>query len=189
MKLDELYAKFIEEGASCMDEEVPDYEELLQIAKTQVLAVPEAPYSWLFPQCSCVVHVGSTGTMQAAYEADCPQVIMNIGGDYPSMADLVPEMPPCQDVGKPLLTMKPEDLASAIEQSVQYEEPVKEVGTLIREEMGTEDAADIIEEFLTKEVKTGKWKTKFNKRMVAKCNPSTKKVLAHSVPCAAVKAH
>jgi len=189
MKLDEMFTKFVREGASCMDEEIPDYEELVQIAKRQVFAVPGVPYNWLFPKCSCVVHFGNSGILQAAYEADCPQVIMQPPGDYPSMADLVPEMPPCQGVEQPLFSMKPDDLAIAIQQSVRYEQSAKEVGALIRDETGTEDAAEIIEEFLMKEVKTGKWKTKFDKRMDAKLNRRVKKMPAHHVPCATVRVH
>jgi len=188
MKLDEMYRKFVREGASCMDEECPDAKELLQIAKRQVFAVPEVPHSWLFPKCSCVVHFGNSGTLQAAYEADCPQVILHLSG-YPSRANLVPGMPPCQGVRRPLFTMQPEDLVSAIEGSIKYEQSLKKAGDLIRKETGTEDACQIIEAFLIKEVKTGEWKAKFNKQKGAKCNLHINKMPAPHVPCATVKVH
>jgi len=188
MKLDELYKKFMLDTLSDCAIRIPDHEELLQIARKQVCVIQEVPYSWLFPKCSCVVHHGGLGTLQAAYEAACPQVIIPISLETYSVADLVPGMPCCQGGDKLLSNMEPEDLAHAIKRSVKHEHLVKQVGAMIRKETGTENAAQIVQEFLTEEVKTGKWEISLRNHMSAKRN-NCDQIPAHKVMCAPTEVH
>jgi UDP:flavonoid glycosyltransferase YjiC (YdhE family) len=41
-----------------------------------VLCVPEAPYEWLFPQASCIIHHGGTGTVGAVLRAGKVSIVM-----------------------------------------------------------------------------------------------------------------
>jgi rhamnosyltransferase subunit B len=48
-----------------------------------VLALPYAPYSQVFPQAAAIVHQGGSGTMGQAFRAGRPQLIVPYGWDQP----------------------------------------------------------------------------------------------------------
>ncbi|CAK8990386.1 unnamed protein product [Durusdinium trenchii] len=77
-KLDEV-ADLLSKGKLCRIGE--DWQELAEFAAHNVCFVAEAPHTWLFPRCSCVVHHGGLGTTQAALRAGVPGVITPIFGD------------------------------------------------------------------------------------------------------------
>lgn len=52
----------------------------------EVLAVPYAPYSWIFPRASVVVHQGGSGTTAQALRARRPMLIVPYGWDQPDNA-------------------------------------------------------------------------------------------------------
>merc|ERR1712151_920661 len=39
------------------------------------MGVGKTPHGWLFPQCSCVVHHGGSGTLNTVLKAGVPQII------------------------------------------------------------------------------------------------------------------
>lgn len=48
---------------------------LLEYAEKNLLFVGKTPHDWLFPQCSCIVHHGGSGTMASAARSGAPQII------------------------------------------------------------------------------------------------------------------
>merc|ERR1719272_2586218 len=48
---------------------------LIEYADKNLLFVGKTPHDWLFPQCSCIVHHGGSGTMATAARAGTPQII------------------------------------------------------------------------------------------------------------------
>jgi rhamnosyltransferase subunit B len=53
------------------------------INPADVLALPYAPYSQIFPHAAAVVHQGGSGTTGQALRAGCPQLIAPYGWDQP----------------------------------------------------------------------------------------------------------
>lgn len=57
-----------------------------KLLRPNVLAVPYAPYSWIFPQASVIVHQGGSGTTGQALRAGIPMLIVPYGWDQPDNA-------------------------------------------------------------------------------------------------------
>ena len=55
-----------------------EIEELNNAIKSgRVFVVKHVPHSWLFPQISCVVHHGGSGTTHAAVRAGVPSIVVS----------------------------------------------------------------------------------------------------------------
>jgi len=52
----------------------------------EIMAVPYAPYSWIFPQASAIVHQGGSGTTGQSMRAAKPTLIVPYGWDQPDNA-------------------------------------------------------------------------------------------------------
>jgi UDP:flavonoid glycosyltransferase YjiC (YdhE family) len=55
----------------------------LELDSAEILALPYAPYSDVFPQAAVIVHQGGSGTTGQALQAGCPQLIVPYGWDQP----------------------------------------------------------------------------------------------------------
>merc|ERR1711920_405070 len=49
--------------------------ELIKYCEENVLFVGKTPHGWLFPQCSCIIHHGGSGTLNTVLKAGVPQII------------------------------------------------------------------------------------------------------------------
>ncbi|HSC71495.1 MAG TPA: glycosyltransferase [Candidatus Methylomirabilis sp.] len=112
-----------------------------------VQCVTEAPYEWLFPKTSCIIHHGGCGTVAAVLRAGKPSI-------------LIPQIT-CQEHFARMLaeerlatgifdahTLNPADLAAAIQKAVtdeQYTQSARNWQKVVSEERGVEAAADSIE--------------------------------------------
>lgn len=56
------------------------------LLSSEVLAVPYAPYSWVFPRASVIVHQGGSGTTGQALKAGRPMLVVPYGWDQPDNA-------------------------------------------------------------------------------------------------------
>jgi sterol 3beta-glucosyltransferase len=113
-----------------------------------VLCVPEAPYDWLFPQASCVIHHGGTGTIGAVLRAGKVSVVL-------------PQLK-CQELYSWFLgrnglvtgffeitNLDPSRLAEAIDQAVNNEEFQRNARAwqkVVTADPGVTGAVDLIEE-------------------------------------------
>ena len=55
----------------------------------EVFCVEEAPYDWLFPRASCVIHHGGCGTVAAVLRAGCPSILMPQISSQENFAELM----------------------------------------------------------------------------------------------------
>lgn len=112
-----------------------------------VRCVTEAPYEWLFPKASCIIHHGGCGTVAAVLRAGKPSI-------------LIPQIT-CQEHFARMLdrerlvtgifdayTLNPADVAAAIQKAVtdeQFAQSARNWQKVVSEERGVEAAADSIE--------------------------------------------
>lgn len=104
------------------------------------------PHGWLFPQMAAVVHHGGAGTTAAGLRAGVPSIIVPFFGDQPFWGKRVATL----GVGTnpiPKKRLTAEKLAQAITQAVNdttMRQRAAELGTKIRAEDGTKQAASLI---------------------------------------------
>lgn len=113
-----------------------------------VLCVAEAPYEWLFPLASCVIHHGGCGTLAAVLRAGIPSI-------------LLPQIPPQEIFGRMLERAKlatgsldvtaldPRALAEAIRRATtdpQVRQSCREWQAIVAQDPGLPMAIDLIEE-------------------------------------------
>lgn len=136
---------------------VKDAVELADFAEKNVFFVEEAPHSWLFPRCYCVVHHGGAGTAQAALRAGVPSIVTPIFGDqYGHGAALVGA---CAGSAfdKPLTRITAAELAEAIKRSASCSVGARKASKHICQEDGARRAAAAIDTFLWRRVFTGEF--------------------------------
>lgn len=112
----------------------------------EVLAVREAPHSWLYPRCRAVVHHGGAGTTAAAVRAGVPAVVVPFHGDQPFWASRVRALGlgPAACSRKRLTARRLADAIGAAVTSDALRERAQEVGRVVRGERGAENAAQAI---------------------------------------------
>lgn len=107
----------------------------------------DAPYSWLFPRASCVIHHGGAGTVAAALRAGIPSIILPQILCQENFAEIL--MQKNLAAGSfDIRSMQPEQLAEAITKAVSNEdlkETAREWKCLTDTDSGTAAAADLIE--------------------------------------------
>ncbi|MCQ0989196.1 glycosyltransferase [Jiella marina] len=119
----------------------------LKIAADEtIISIPPAPYDWLFPQMTAVVHHGGAGTTLEAFHAGVPSVICPFFGDQPGWASLAADLgvatPPI-----PRRKLTENRLAAAIREAVTSErlrDNARQLGTRLRVEDGVAKAVEII---------------------------------------------
>jgi UDP:flavonoid glycosyltransferase YjiC (YdhE family) len=119
------------------------------LASPQILTVPYAPYSQIFPQAAVNVHQGGSGTTGQALRAGRPQLIVPYGWDQPDNAARVERLGVGLHV--PRAAWSPIAAAAALERllrDTQFSQRATEVGSQIRAENGLGSACDAIESLL-----------------------------------------
>lgn len=113
---------------------------------SDVLTLPAAPHSWLFPRCRAVVHHGGAGTTAAAVRAGVPAVVAPFHGDQPFWASRVHALglgP--RPIPRKKLTSRL--LADALSRAVADDALARraaELGRVVRAERGAARAATLI---------------------------------------------
>ena len=114
-----------------------------------VLALDEAPHSWLFPRVAAVVHHGGSGTTSAALRAGRPMVVVPHLGDQPYWGQRVQALGVAPaPIARPKLTA--ERLARAIRTACSSEamrSRAGELGAKIRDEDGVAVAVRLLERY------------------------------------------
>ena len=117
----------------------------------QIIAVPYAPYSQVFPRAACVVHQGGIGTTSQVLRAGVPQLVMPYSHDQPDNAARCERLGVAKIISRE--RYKAETAAAKLRELLadeSYKTFAVEAAKLIRLEHGTETACDAIEEILKK---------------------------------------
>jgi len=115
----------------------------------QVLTVPYAPYSQVFPHAAVNVHQGGSGTTGQALRAGRPQLIVPYGWDQPDNAARVERLGVGLHIARRAWSL--ETATAAIERLLrdqQFPQRATQVGTEIQAEDGLAAACDAIESLL-----------------------------------------
>ncbi len=117
----------------------------------EIHAIEEAPFEWLFPRMSAVVHHGGVGTVGASLQAGRPTVVVPFFFDQPFWGDRVARLG-AGPAPIPVSRLTPERLAVAIRQAVSDEGIARraaEIGRAIRAEDGVGRAVEVLERVLS----------------------------------------
>ena len=121
---------------------------IADVGGDDVLMIDQAPYDWLFPRVSVVVHHGGGGTTGAALAAGRPQVVCPFVADQPHWANRMHAIGVAPaPVRQQQLTA--DLLAEAIRQAAgdtAMRERAEQLGVEIRAENGVHAAVDALEE-------------------------------------------
>eukprot|EP00913_Durusdinium_trenchii_P030685 g28739.t1 len=152
-KLDEV-ADLLSKGKLCRIGE--DWQELAEFAAHNVCFVAEAPHTWLFPRCSCVVHHGGLGTTQAALRAGVPGVITPIFGDQFHNASHVNRLGVGVGLEQPLPQLSVAQIADAVRSAWSMAKTAAEFGET-QISSGLLEATSAIQEFMLLHLRSGLW--------------------------------
>lgn len=116
-----------------------------------ILAVPYAPYSQVFPHACAVVHQGGSGTTGQALRAGRPQLIVPYGWDQPDNGERVRRLG--AGLCLPRKEYSAESAAAALNQLLSnpaFASHAAQIGDQVRKESGLAHACDAIESLLKK---------------------------------------
>jgi sterol 3beta-glucosyltransferase len=157
--------------ANLSGENVPDH--LRGYCEENVLFVASAPHEWLFPQCSCIVHHGGSGTTAASVRSGRPTIITPIMGDQFDFAAGVDAIG-CGVGLKQLGGIDGIRLGDAIRRCLEEESIIaaaKETGENLRAEDGCEKFCTVFDEWLVDGFASGEWLKK-HRALMDKCEES-----------------
>lgn len=114
----------------------------------EIFRLREAPYGWLFPQASCVIHHGGVGTLGAVLRAGKPSILL------PQIAcqEVIARMLMRENLATGIFNvddLDPPALAAAVRRAAQEErfrESARRWQRVVSAERGIEAAADLIED-------------------------------------------
>eukprot|EP00413_Alexandrium_margalefii_P008569 CAMPEP_0204538964 /NCGR_PEP_ID=MMETSP0661-20131031/16379_1 /ASSEMBLY_ACC=CAM_ASM_000606 /TAXON_ID=109239 /ORGANISM="Alexandrium margalefi, Strain AMGDE01CS-322" /LENGTH=614 /DNA_ID=CAMNT_0051545563 /DNA_START=3 /DNA_END=1847 /DNA_ORIENTATION=+ len=129
----------------------------------QVCFVPFAPHDWLFPQCSCVVHHGGSGTAHAALRAGTPAVVTPVFADQFDTSKAINRLGSGYGFDEALSQITPDKLHRALRLAEDCGPQCRELARQLEQEKGVKHAGAIVDSFLRQEVKTGRWSRKAQK--------------------------
>jgi sterol 3beta-glucosyltransferase len=112
-----------------------------------IIAIDQAPHSWLFPRMAAVVHHGGAGTTAAGLRAGRPSVVVPFFGDQPFWGRQIHDMG-AGSTPIPRKKLTPSALSAAICQvmsSPSIQQTAKDLGKKICQEDGIARAVRIIE--------------------------------------------
>jgi rhamnosyltransferase subunit B len=125
--------------------------ELRVESERQIVAVPYAPYSQVFPRAACVVHQGGIGTTSQVLRAGVPHLVMPYSHDQPDNAAR------CERIGVAKIISREkynaENAAAKLRELLadeSYKINAIEAAKIVQSEHGTKVACDAIEEILKK---------------------------------------
>ncbi len=130
---------------------IVESEELRVDSERQIIAVPYAPYSQIFPQAACVVHQGGVGTTAQVLRAGVPHLFMPYSHDQPDNAAR------CERIGVAKIISRDRYNAETAAKKLRellsdesYKTKAIEASKIVQSEHGTKVACDAIEEILKK---------------------------------------
>lgn len=115
----------------------------------QILAVPYAPYSQVFPRAALIVHQGGSGTTGEALRAGRPQLIVPFGWDQPDNAARVERLGAGLHI--PRTVWSPATATAAMKKLLQdasFSRSASAIGARIKNENGIAVACDAVESLL-----------------------------------------
>lgn len=120
-------------------------------SRGQIIAVPYAPYSQVFPRAACVVHQGGIGTTGQVLRAGVPHLVMPYSHDQPDNAAR------CERIGVAKIISRDKYRAKTAAASLRglladesFKTNAGEAAKIVKSEHGTRTACDAIEEILKK---------------------------------------
>ena len=120
-------------------------------SERQIIAVPYAPYSQVFPRSACVVHQGGIGTTSQVLRAGVPHLFMPYSHDQPDNAAR------CERLGVAKIISRDKYNAQSAAQKLRellrdesYRNNAAQAAKIVNSEHGTRTACDAIEEILKK---------------------------------------
>lgn len=117
----------------------------------QIFAVKSAPYHWIFPQASAIVHQGGVGTTAQALRSGIPQLVVPFAHDQPDNAARVERFAGGLKLELKRLSVENlEQCLSRLLTEFDRRELARRVGSHIRAENGVKKACDLIEAALQK---------------------------------------
>ena len=114
-----------------------------------ILAVPYAPYSWVFPRAAAIVHQGGSGTTGQSMTAGKPTLIVPYGWDQPDNAMRIQRLGSGLHLPRSAYTV--DNAAAAIRRLLtepQFAEKAAKIGQEIRAEDAASLACNAIERLL-----------------------------------------
>ena len=130
---------------------IAESEELGVGSERQIMAVPYAPYSQVFPHAAAVVHQGGIGTTSQVLRAGVPHLLMPYSHDQPDNAAR------CERLGVAKIIAREkyngESAAKILRELLadeSYQTNAAEAAKIVQSEHGTKVACDAIEEILKK---------------------------------------
>lgn len=129
---------------------------LAEFARKNVCFVEQVSHDWLLPQCCCLVHHGGVGTVQTAVRLGCPQVVTPVADDQYENGEQVHEDGFGVNLDS-LESMSVVVLSDAIEEAINMKDAVMYVSSMMENENGEQQASQVIDTFVKRELKTGKW--------------------------------
>lgn len=133
---------------------------LIKYAEENLLFVGKTPHDWLFPQCSCLIHHGGSGTLNTACRSGTPQIITPVFLDQWDHAHFIENFGAGVGFRTQLTKVTARQLGDAIkkcETSAEIQAGAKKLGESTRKEQGTKHAVEVIKEFWTNKVETGEY--------------------------------
>ena len=120
-----------------------------QVHRTDVLVLPYAPYSQIFPHGAVNVHQGGSGTIGQALRAGKPMLVVPYGWDQPDNAARIERLGTGLHVSRN--TYSPKTATSALQRLLReshFASRAREIGKQIQDEDGLALACDAIESIL-----------------------------------------
>lgn len=130
---------------------IVESEELRVESEKQIIAVPYAPYSQVFPRAACVVHQGGVGTTAQVLRAGVPHLFMPYSHDQPDNAARCERIGVAKIISRDRYTV--ETSAQKLREllaDAQFKTNAIEAAKIVNAEHGTKVACDAIEEILKK---------------------------------------
>jgi UDP:flavonoid glycosyltransferase YjiC (YdhE family) len=148
-------------------------ENLREYCDKNVLIVQTAPHEWLFPQCSCIVHHGGSGTTAASVKSGKPTVITPVMGDQFDFAEGVNKIG-CGVGTEQLSKLSAEKLGNAIKRCLTEDSIISsavKAGKELRAEDGCANFMKILDDWVVSDFATGKWRAKHDE-LLQECKES-----------------
>lgn len=117
----------------------------------EVMTVPYAPHSGVFPRASVVVHQGGIGTTGEAMRAGRPMLVVPYSHDQPDHAARLMRLGVARSIPRERYNSKiaAREIAALLRDS-SYADRADQVGARVRAETGLTNACDLLEELLRK---------------------------------------
>jgi len=144
------------------------------------------PHEWLFPQCSCIVSHGGSGTVAASVRSGRPAIITPVFLDQFEFAQQVENL----GVGvgmRQLQKITTDELAFAISRCLQdgdLQAKAAALGDKLRPQNGVGEAVSVLRAFVDGPLKSGQWLQEERKRQQTRgALPLWKRLVVDCLPC------